>query len=139
MSDDGRILRGHLSFAMHLYGSADGTRETGLYVPSGFISNNVEPTPTDAAVMFYYPKLGNLNDVTLAVFHVANFHLSNEDGRVRIGNIGGPGGSIGSYKHSHIEFYRGNTGLPPTSMREKLRIDPVAIFSSKAGREQLAE
>jgi hypothetical protein len=89
--------------------------------------------------MFYYPKLGNLTDVTIAVFHVANFHLSYEGGRVRIGNIGGPGGSIGSYKHSHIEFYRGNTGLPPTLMRVKLRIDPVAIFASTTRKEYLAE
>jgi hypothetical protein len=89
--------------------------------------------------MFYYPKLGNLTDVTVAVFHVANFHLSYEDGRVRIGNIGGPGGSIGSYKHSHIEFYRGNTGLPSGSMRAKLRIDPVSVFASTAGRQHLAE
>jgi hypothetical protein len=139
ISNDGRILRGHLSFAMHLYGSADGTQETGLYVPPGFTSNTSEPTPTDAAVMFYYPKLGNLTDVTVAVFHVANFHLSYEDGRVRIGNIGGPGGSIGSYKHSHIEFYRGNTGLPSTLMRAKLRIDPVTVFASSTGREHLAE
>lgn len=139
ISDDGKILRGHLSFAMHLYGSADGTQETELYVPTGFISNTSEPTPTDAAVMFYYPKLGNLTDVTVAVFHVANFHLSYEDGRVRIGNIGGPGGSIGSYKHSHIEFYRGNTGLPSGLMRAKLRIDPVSVFASTAGRQHLAE
>jgi hypothetical protein len=139
ISDDGKILRGHLSFAMHLYGSVDGTQETELYVPSGFISNTSEPTPTDAAVMFYYPKLGNLTDVTIAVFHVANFHLSYEDGRVRIGNIGGPGGSIDSYKHSHIEFYRGNTGLPPSSSRVKLRIDPVSVFASTAGRQHLAE
>ena len=130
ISDDGRILRGHLSFAMHLYGSEDGTRETELYVPMGFISNSSEPTPTDAAVTFYYPKLGDLTDVTLAVFHVANFHLSSEGGRMHIGSIGGPGGSIGSYRHAHIEFYRGNTGLPSTSSRVKLRIDPVTVFSS---------
>src|SRR5688572_18930332 len=49
ISDDGRILRGHLSYAMHLYGSQDGTGETELYVPPGFISNSNEPTPTDAA------------------------------------------------------------------------------------------
>ena len=130
ISDDGKLLRGHLSFAMHLYGSADGTRETELYVPMGFISNSSEPTPTDAAVTFYYPKLGDLTDVTLVVFHVSNFHLSSEGGRMRIGSIGGPGGSIGSYRHAHIEFYRGNTGLPSTSSRVKLRIDPVTVFSS---------
>jgi len=130
IGDDGRIRRGHLSYAMHLYGSEDGTGETELYVPLGFISNSDEPTPTDAAVTFYYPKLGNLTDVTLAVFHVSNFHLSYEGGRVRIGSIGGPGGSIDSYRHAHIEFYRGNTGLPPASSRVKLRIDPVTVFAS---------
>ncbi|MEP6911305.1 MAG: hypothetical protein ABI923_01040 [bacterium] len=130
ISDGGKILRGHLSFAMHLYGSEDGTRETELYVPLGFTSNSSEPTPTDAAVTFYYPKLGDLTDVTLAVFHISNFHLSSEGGRMRIGSIGGPGGSIGSYRHAHIEFYRGNTGLPSTSSRVKLRIDPVTVFSS---------
>jgi hypothetical protein len=136
ISDDGRILRGHLSFAMHVYGSEDGTQETELYVPAGFISNSCEPTPTDAAITFYYPKLGNLTDVTMVVFHVANFHLSYEGGRVQIGNIGGPGGSISSYRHSHIEFYRGNTGLPPASSRIKLRIDPVTVFASMIARAE---
>lgn len=131
MGDDGIIRRGHLSYAMHLYGSEDGTGEMGLYVPAGFISNSDEPTPTDAAVTFYYPKLGNVTDVTLAVFHVADFHLSYEGRRVRIGNIGGRGGSIGSYRHSHIEFYHGNTGLPPAAARVKLRIDPATVFASR--------
>jgi len=130
MGDDGRIRRGHLSYAMHLYGSEDGTAETQLYVPMGFISNSNEPTPTDAAVTFYYPILGNLTDVTLAVFHVADFHLSYEGGRVCIGRIGGPGGSIRSYRHAHLEFYRGDTGLPLAAARVKLRIDPVTVFAT---------
>ena len=129
IGDDGRILRGHLSFAMHLYGSADGTGETEIYVPEGFISHSSEPGPTDAAVVFYYPRLGSLTNVTLAVFHVANFHLSSEGGRVHIGNIGGRGGSAPSYKHSHLEFYRGDTGLPPMSCRAQLRIDPAMVFN----------
>lgn len=130
IGDDGKILRGHLSYAMHLYGSEDGTGETELYVPLGFTSNSNEPTPTDAAVTFYFPKLGDLTDITLAVFHVTNFQLSYEGGRVRIGKIAGPGGSIGSYRHAHLEFYRGNTGLPPASSRVKLRIDPITVFAS---------
>ncbi len=129
-ANDGRILRGHLSCAMHLYGSQDGTGETEIYVPLGFISHSNEPTPTDAVVTFYYPRIGNLTDVTLAVFHVANFRLTYEAGRVRIGNIGGPGGSIASYKHSHLEFYRGNTGLPPLASRLQMRIDPKTVFES---------
>ncbi|HEX3231258.1 MAG TPA: hypothetical protein VHQ95_19925, partial [Pyrinomonadaceae bacterium] len=77
---------------------------------------------------FYYPRLGNLTDVTLAVFHVANFQMVPEGNRVRIGNIGGPGGSSPLYKHSHIEFYRGNRGLPSAAARAALRIDPVTVF-----------
>ena len=137
IGDDGILRRGHLSFAMHLYGNAKGTGETTLYVPAGFTSHTSTPTPTDAAVMFYYPRLGHLTDVTLAVFHVANFHLTDEGSRVRIGNIGGPGGSIGTYKHSHIEFYRGNTGgLPSLAARAHLRIDPAMVF--EVTREAIA-
>jgi hypothetical protein len=131
IGDDGRIRRGHLSCAMHLYGSLDGWAESGIYVPVGFISHSNEPTPVDAAVTFYYPRLGNHTDITLAVFHVANFHLSSEDGRVRIGDIGGPGGSAASYKHAHLEFYRGDTGLPAVTSRDTLRIDPVTVFEPK--------
>lgn len=130
IAEDGKILRGHLSYAMHLYGSADGTGDTNLYVPNGFTSNSNTPTPTDAAVTFYYPRLGNLTDVTLAVFHIANFKLSYEGSRVHIGNIGGRGGSSGGYKHSHLEFYRGDTGLPSAASRTRLRIDPIGVFGT---------
>ncbi len=131
---DGHLLRGHLSFAMHLYGNEEGTAESALYVPAGFTSHSSAPGPTDAAVTFFYPRLGNLTNVTLAVFHVANFaiesgashHLSQT--RIRIGNIGGTGGSCAVYKHSHIEFYRGNVGLPSAPDRERLRIHPVSVF-----------
>jgi hypothetical protein len=128
--DDGVQRRGHLSFAMHLYGSPDGTGDSPLYVPAGFVSHSPQPSPTDAVVTFYYPKLGNFTDVTLAVFHVNDFQISDEGDRVRIGNLGGLGGSSPLYKHSHIEFYRGNTGLPPLAARAALRIDPAKVFSS---------
>jgi hypothetical protein len=127
---DRQLLRGHLSEAMHVYGSADGTGDSELFVPSGFTSHSTTPTPIDAAVTFYYPRLGNYTDVTLAVFHVANFELSEKDGRVRIGNIGGRGGSIACYRHSHIEFYRGDTGLPAAAARTALRINPTTVFQS---------
>jgi len=129
IGDDGIKRRGHLSYAMHLYGNADGTSDSPLYVPAGFTQNSGQPSPTDAVVTFYYPQLGNLTDVTLAVFHVADFQMSPEGDRVRIGSIGGPGGSSASYKHSHIEFYRGNTGLPPLAARPRLRIDPTTVFT----------
>jgi hypothetical protein len=126
--DNGRILTGHLSHAMHLYGSFDGRGETSLYVPAGFTSHSGSPTPTDAAVTFFYPRLGNFSNVTLAVFHIANFAINQEGGRVKIGTVGGRGGSYAFYRHSHIEFYRGNTGLPSASARQGLRIDPAAVF-----------
>lgn len=128
VGDDGKVRRGHLSYAMHLYGNYDGTGDSPLYVPPGFASCGGPPSPTDAVVTFYYPRLGNLSDVTLAVFHVADFQISKEDGRVRIGNLGGTGGASAFYKHTHIEFYRGNTGLPPLAARSHLRIDPATIF-----------
>jgi len=140
---DGRLLRGHLSYAMHLYGNSEGTGDSALYVPAGFTSHSSEPGPTDAAVTFFYPRLGNLTNVTLAVFHVANFDIkcgtglspmrhAPENGRIRIGNIGGPGGSYFAYKHSHIEFYRGDVGLPSASAREHLRIDPASVFALRS-------
>jgi hypothetical protein len=131
IGDDGRLRTGHLSHAMHVYGSPDGKGDSALYVPAGFTSHSGEPSPTDAAVLFYYPRLGNLTDVTVAVFHVANFQITYEGNRVRIGNIGGPGGSSPFYKHSHIDFYRGNTSLPPASARAALRIDPATVFGSR--------
>lgn len=130
MGDDGKERRGHLSFAMHLYGNFDGTGDSPLFVPPGFVSHSCQPSPTDAVVTFYYPHLGNLSDVTLAVFHVADFQISDEGGRVKIGNLGGPGGSSAFYKHTHIEFYRGNTGLPPLAARPRLRIDPATVFAT---------
>lgn len=137
LGDSGRTLKGHLSRAMHLYGSFDGRGETSLYVPDGFTSHSGSPTPTDAAVTFFYPRLGNLTNVTLAVFHIANFSISRESGRVRVGTVGGRGGSYEFYRHSHIDFYRGNTGLPPASMREGLRIDPAAVFGEEVATTRL--
>ena len=128
IGDDGKVRRGHLSYAMHLYGTPDGRGESPLYVPAGFSSHSNEPTPTDAAVTFYYPKLGNLTDVTLAVFHVSDFKITSEGDRMRIGNLGGPGGSSPLYRHSHIEFYKGNVGLPAAAARAALRIDPATVF-----------
>lgn len=127
---DGLTRRGHLSYAMHLYGSADGTGTTAVYVPDGFVSHSKTPTPSDAAITFFYPRLGHLTNITVAVFHVANFAIAREHGRIRIGEIGGRGGSYQYYKHSHIEFYRGKVGLPSAKARPALRIDPAVVFRS---------
>jgi hypothetical protein len=128
VGDDGKVRRGHLSYAMHLYGSPDGRGDSPLYVPAGFASHSNEVSPTDGAVTFYYPKLGNLTDVTLAVFHVTDFQITSEGDRVRVGSIGGHGGSSPLYKHSHIEFYKGNVGLPAAAARAALRINPATVF-----------
>lgn len=127
---DGILRPGHLSYAMHLYGSGDGTEVTPLYVPAGFTMHSNTPTPSDAAITFYYPRLGNLMNITLAVFHVDDFAIREENGRIRIGNIGGRGGSFQLYRHSHIEFYRGNTGLPASNRRQSLRINPATVFEA---------
>src|SRR5215831_3901684 len=129
VGDDGIVRRGHLSYAVHLYGTPDGRGDSPLYVPAGFTSHSNEVTPTDAAVTFYYPTLGSLTDVTLAVFHVADFQIVSEGNRVRIGSIGGHGGSSPLYRHSHIEFYKGNVGLPAAAARAALRINPATVFS----------
>ncbi|HKP39077.1 MAG TPA: hypothetical protein VJT71_19620 [Pyrinomonadaceae bacterium] len=131
LGDDGKLRSGHLSHAMHLYGSADGRGDSPIYVPAGFTEHSKQPSPVDAAVLFYYPKLGNLTDVTLAVFHVADFQIIYEGDRVRIGKIGGPGGFSPLYKHSHIDFYRGNNSLPPAGTRAALRIDPATVFGKR--------
>ena len=128
VGDDGQLWRGHLSWAMHLYGSADGTTQGALYVPGGF-SEHSDPSPNDGVVTFYYSRLGSYSDVTLAVFHVGDFEIVKEGERVRIGKIGGPGGTSPFYVHSHIEIYRGNTGLPKPSDRARLRIDPATVFA----------
>lgn len=129
VADDGSVLRGHLSYAMHLYGSDDGICDMQVYVPAGFTSHSDTPTPTDAAISFYYPRLGQLSDVTLVVFHIADFELKDEGERVRIGRIGGRGGSNNAYKHAHLEFYKGDTGLPNAAARVGLRIDPSSVFT----------
>jgi hypothetical protein len=127
---DGKVRQGHLSYAIHLYGSSSGTNDSPLYVPAGFTSHSGPPSHTDAVVTFYYPRLGNLTNVTLAVFHIANFQIRDEGGRIRIGDIGGPGGSAPLYKHSHIEFFKGNHGLPSAAARASLRIPPSTVFGN---------
>jgi hypothetical protein len=128
IGSDGVLRQGHLSRAIHLYGSPDGTADSPIYVPAGFTWHSDKPSNSDAVVLFYYPRLGNIFDVTVAVFHVAKFQITSEGDRFRIGNIGGPGGTSASYKHSHIEFYRGRTNLPSPDNRASLRIRPATIF-----------
>ncbi len=61
-----------------------------------------------------YAQLGNLSNVTLAIYHVGNFGVQRmQDGRVRIGTTGGPGGDESKFRpgspnmHSHFEIWSG--------------------------------
>ena len=112
---------------MHLYGSADGKKDTTIYVPAGFKSHK-NIGGTSGAVAFFYEKLGNLRNVTLVVRHVANFQLGPEEGgRHAIGQTGGldqghPQGP--TYRHAHLELFKGNWlgkpgGAPSASTRSK--------------------
>jgi hypothetical protein len=104
---------GHLlGYSMHLYGSQVGVTDADIYIPDGFDLNSVKgPTEKDAVYTFYYPELMGQKNITIAVFHVANFGLRHEGNRWRIGTTGGPGGDTPFYRHSHLEVHRGK-GLP---------------------------
>ena len=43
IGDDGKLRLGHLSHAIHLYGSADGRGDSPLYIPAGFTSHSTLP------------------------------------------------------------------------------------------------
>ncbi len=105
-------FRGHLYRFMHVYASAGGTSlqgPVGLYVPRG--GKNIRSSdPGEDAYRVQYNKLGNLTNVTLYAYHVANFKPRIEGGRLRIGDIGGSGGNLDpNYVHSHFSI-RGAKG-----------------------------
>jgi hypothetical protein len=130
IGDNGMLCAGHLSWAIHLYGSEDGRVDTSVYVPAGFKRSSKEPGPVDGAVIFYYPRFGLLGSVTLVAFHVRDFELKREGSRVRIGWTGGRGGSAESYRHSHLEAYYGDVGLPSAEVRGQLRIKPSLLLET---------
>lgn len=130
---NGEIETGHLSVqAMHLYGSTDGTRFgvdgytfTDLYVPDGFrgskkvpFSFTRRPGPSQASLDFYYPQLGNYQDVTLMVSHIKNFKIVKAGNRWHIGQIGGKGGQTPGEIHTHIDLFKGDVGM--TGPRNRL-------------------
>lgn len=130
---EGKRFAGHLSVeAMHLYGSTDGTRFgvdgytfTDLYIPDGFrgskrvpLDFKRKPGPKQASLDFYYPQLGNYQDVTLMVSHIRNFKLVKEGNRWHIGQIGGIGGNTLGEIHSHLDLFKGDVGM--TGPRNRL-------------------
>lgn len=130
--NNGKPETGHLSTeAMHLYGSSDGTRYgvdgytfTDLYIPDGFrgskkvpFSFTRRPGPKQASLDFYYPQLGNYQDVTLMVSHIKNFKITKEGNRWRLGQIGGIGGNTPGEIHAHLDLFKGDVGMTGTRNR----------------------
>jgi YD repeat-containing protein len=114
----GELLKGHLQNMMHLYGSSDGRLVTGAYVPAGYSGRPyANPRAYDeikgGSFVFFYPRLGDLRNVSLVATHIANFNVRNEGGRIRIGDIGGPGGDSSEgnpndpYIHAHFTLVQG--------------------------------
>lgn len=99
----------HLYNSPHLSGNLAGTANTEIYVPGNYVGQPTSPSPNAGVVLIYYPQLGNLTNVTLAIYHVGNFNVRREGDRVRIGTTGGPGGGQGgNYNlHSHFEIWNG--------------------------------
>jgi len=98
----------HLYNSPHLSGNLAGTSNTDIYVPGNYQGQPTRPSPTAGVVLINYAQLGDLSNVTLAIYHVGNFGVQRmPDGRVRIGNTGGPGGSDAGNFHSHFEIWNG--------------------------------
>jgi hypothetical protein len=142
------IGQGHLSrYIMHLYGSKDNTRmgvdgktPTDILIPDGFeIKANTlkqQPTPTQAVVIFYYKKLGNVQDATLLLMHVKDFRPVKRGNRWHIGQIGGQVGevsvnTVSPYLHSHFVLLKGDVGLAVKYKRNG-KIDGTATDEYRA-------
>jgi len=97
----------HLYNSPHLSGNLAGTANTDIYVPGNYRGQPSRPTPTAGVVLIYYPQLGSLSNVTLAIYHVGNFGVIRDGDRVRIGTTGGPGGGIVGNLHAHFEIWNG--------------------------------
>jgi hypothetical protein len=106
---------------MHLYGSSDGRQVTDAYVPAGYTGKPfANPRAYDeikgGSFVFFYASLGTLRNVSLVATHIAGFSVRSEGNRIRIGDIGGPGGWSGKpddpdnhdpYIHAHYSLLQG--------------------------------
>jgi RHS repeat-associated protein len=112
---------GHLTNMMHIYGSADGTQDTTVYVPANYDKVTVLGP---GGLAFHYKELGNLKDVLLVIFHVANYNLGPVvGGRRSIGQTGGPGNEDSTnYRHAHFELFPGDHYPETEAERKGLRI-----------------
>jgi RHS repeat-associated protein len=120
----------HLFNFPHLSGNLAGTATTNIYIPSNYVQGTItKPTKDDNIVTAYYKRFGTEKDVTLAIFHVADYGVRNVAGRLRIGTTGGLGGnSNGVNMHSHFELWRGRGYRPPGPSRDAARIPFTPVF-----------
>lgn len=125
-----RLINGKGHGGAHLYGHpTDASITTNIYIPKGGKIQIIDPTvrhkgnkyvgygknSSSTYCLIYYAKLGSLQNVTLAIFHIADFKaVPQQDGRTRIGTLGGfdEGGtwtfkSGKQGKHAHFELYDG--------------------------------
>jgi RHS repeat-associated protein len=134
----------------HLYPNAtDPNAQSGFYVPDGgqFAGETPYTDPSNGetvrVILIYFEKLGGIEDVTVAVFHLINIDTSmprGADGRRKLGDLGkGAGGSISYAKrnaqgqiawtpgiHAHLEIYRGkHTSLPPIGQKPHTNFNGV--------------
>lgn len=130
----------------HLYGSStDQSQSTGVYFPDGGAivspntrvpgskylgsSRNGDGTHNANYVLIQFDRRGKKNDMTLAIFHIDNFAITEQaDGQTKVGDIGftsdanyGSGGALAvntsgmggrsiqtkSGGHSHLVLMRG--------------------------------
>ena len=120
----------HLYNFPHLSGNLAGTATTNVYIPSNYNRNSItKPTKDDNIVTAYYKNFGTEKNVTLAIFHVADFGVRSVANRTRIGTTGGLGGnSNGVNIHSHFELWRGRGYQPPGASRDRARIPFTPVF-----------
>lgn len=126
---NGRLDVTNKGGVIHLYTNEQGLPDNvGVYAPQGFaeikevnVGNKpVKLLPKGDNQKYFYNS-NNANPIYIVYAHVKTLGAKGigtkrNDGAVRIGDIGGPGGyNNGSYVHCHIVFYSKYTGDPQTS------------------------
>lgn len=103
----------HVYRYMHLYSNARGENQgtpVGVYIPKDGNKipkgdpYNYPPDEAGTTYRFFYNQLGRATNVYLYVYHVVNFKVREENGRIRIGDIGVVGRNYDSYFHSHFSI-----------------------------------
>ena len=103
---------------IHVYGTPQGTASnTALYAPSG---GTVSRMGVDSLKNTFI-RVSYGTGLTITFVHVsAGTGDPNAMGSVRIGDLGGPGGNLEGYVHSHLIFY--------SDFKKGIRVDPRKVF-----------